>query len=170
MNSARTHKTLVEEEPLQRVEGRRTHHRERAGPPYRTSRKGHARVWKTGKLHPDIPRVRHDLDALAMPQTAGHLRGGRTRRKRNRIALIDHLCRREGDAPFLIRKALFAQRKGRIKSERLVGHLPRPLPAALPAVYQTALRELNHAPPDARRRSIEGERQAHKPTLVPFQH
>ncbi len=101
-----------------------------------------------------------------MPQTAGHLRGGRTRRKRNRIALIDHLCRREGDAPFLIRKALFAQRKGRIKSERLVGHLPGQFHAAVRAVYQTALREFNQVAPNARRGSINGERQVLNATLA----
>jgi hypothetical protein len=94
-----------------------------------------------------------------MPQAPGHLRGGCAGRQRNRVALIDHLCRRKGDAPFLIRKPLFAKRKRRVKSERLVGHLPRQFHAAMGAVHQTALRKFNQVAPNTRLRRIDGDRQ-----------
>src|ERR1700722_18460067 len=100
MNPTCTHKHLVEEEPLQRVEGCCAHHGERAGPPDRASCKGHSCVRETGKLHADIYCVCHDMDALAMPQAASYLGSRRPGRECDGIALINHLCRRNGNAPF----------------------------------------------------------------------
>ena len=111
------------------------------------------------------------MNTFPMPQAASHLCGGRTWRKRNRIAFIDHLRRCNGDTPpLLIRKALLPQRKSRVKPERLVGHLSCQFHASVGTVHQTALREpLNQVAPNTCRGSIDGDSQILNTALSPLQ-
>lgn len=85
MNTACSHKDLLEEQPLQRIKGRRSNHGARSRPAHRTSSQRDFHIRKARQFHPDIHRAGHDRNSLAMAQVSCNLSGRRPRGQRNRF-------------------------------------------------------------------------------------